>query len=52
MFRRKTKPVMEVLLRCQVGDLEVFIEKEGKTVRVRTVDLKTGVEAHRKEVEL
>lgn len=52
MFRRKTKPVMEVLLRCQVGDLELFVEREGKTIRVRTVDLKTGTEAHRKEVKI
>ena len=52
IFGRKTKPVMETLLRFQVGDVEIFIEKEGGIIRVRVVDLASGTEAHRREVKL
>jgi len=52
LFGRKTKPVMETLLRFQVGDVEVIVEKEADVVRIRVLDLKTGTEAHRREVKL
>jgi len=51
----KTKPVMETLLRFQVRHpdvVEVIIEKEAETVRVRVIDTRSGEEAQRKEVEL
>lgn len=50
--RKKTKPLIEVLLRFQEGNIEIFVEREGKTIRVRTVDRLTNTEAHRKEVEI
>lgn len=52
IFGRKTKPVMEIILRFQVQGLEIFVEKEKNLVRVRVVELATGTEAHRKEVTL
>jgi len=51
----KARPVMETLLRFQVRHpdvVEVIIEKETDTVRVRVMDVRTGEEAQRKEVEL
>ena len=51
----KARPVMETLLRFQVRHpdvVEVIIEKEAETVRVRVVDVRSGEEAQRKEAKL
>ena len=51
----RMKPVMETLLRFQVRHpdvVEVIVEKEAETVLIRVVDVRSGEEAQRKEVEI